>query len=157
MAYRQMWEIEVRHEGLNKYRHIRGSDRNVAEQKAHAQRLAWDEMWEKKGRRKRKNSASSSKEEKKESAITKTNEAQESIKQLETLLQHTLTVDNAIDWDSLLNNKPFPQGNLPTRSSTKYPPSPISLMRNISPILVSSTIYFLNQKQKKKQRQNKDL
>ena len=48
MAYREMWEIEVRHAGLNKYRHIRGSDRYVVEQKAAAQKLAWDEMWQKK-------------------------------------------------------------------------------------------------------------
>jgi restriction system protein len=48
MAYSKMWEIEVRHEGLNKYRHIRGSDRHIVEQKADAQRFAWDEMWEKK-------------------------------------------------------------------------------------------------------------
>ena len=48
MAYREMWEIEVRHSGLNKYRHIRGSDRSVVEQKARAQEQAWNEMWEKK-------------------------------------------------------------------------------------------------------------
>ena len=87
MAYREMWEIEVRHEGLNKYRHIRGSDRNIVEQKADVQRLAWDEMWEKKRERE---TAIRSKEEKKELAITKTNEAQEAINQLETILLHTL-------------------------------------------------------------------
>ena len=48
MAYREMWEIEIRHEGLNKYRHIRGSDKYAVGQKAVAQQLAWDEMWERK-------------------------------------------------------------------------------------------------------------
>ena len=65
MAYREMWEIEVRHDGLNKYRHIRGSDRYVVEQKAAAQKLAWDEMWEKK-------QVARSKEEKYELAVIKT-------------------------------------------------------------------------------------
>lgn len=43
-----MYEIEIRHRGLNKYRHIKGSDKYIVEQKAHMQQLAWDEMWEKK-------------------------------------------------------------------------------------------------------------
>jgi len=106
MAYREMWEIEVRHEGLNKYRHIRGSDRNIVEQKADVQRLAWDEMWEKKRERE---TAIRSKEEKKELAITKTNEAQEAINQLETILLHTLKVNDTIDWNSLLYKKKYPE------------------------------------------------
>ena len=36
MAYREMWEIEIRHNGLNKYRHIRGSDKYIVQQKAAA-------------------------------------------------------------------------------------------------------------------------
>ena len=47
MTYRTMWEIEVRHDGLGKYRHIRGSDKSVVEQKAAYQRLQWDMQWEK--------------------------------------------------------------------------------------------------------------
>ena len=70
MAYRQMWEIEVRHEGLNKYRHIKGTDRHIVKQKAAAQKQAWDEMWEKKQaaeqKRKEREAAIRSKEEKKE-------------------------------------------------------------------------------------------
>jgi len=106
MAYREIWEIEVRHEKLNKYRHIRGSDRNIVEQKADVQRLAWDEMWEKK---KERETALRSKEEKKELAITRTNEAQEAINQLETILLHTLKVDDTIDWNSLLYKKKYPE------------------------------------------------
>jgi len=113
MAYGEMWEIEVRHEGLNKYRHIRGSDRNIVEQKADAQRLAWDEMWEKKQaaeqKKREREAAIRSKEEKKELAIAKTNEAQEAINQLETILLHTLKVDDAIDWNSLLDKKKYPE------------------------------------------------
>ena len=106
MAYREMWQIEVRHEGLNKYRHIRGSDKYVVEQKANAQKLAWDEMWEKKQAAEQKkmerDAVIRSKEEKKILAITKTKEAQQAISELETLLQHTLEVDDTIDWDNLL-------------------------------------------------------
>jgi len=101
MAYRETWEIEVRHNGLNKYRHIRGSDRHIVEQKAAAQQLTWDEMWDKKQiaaqRKVDRESTISDKEEKKELAITKTNEAMEAINNLETILQQTLKVDDAID------------------------------------------------------------
>jgi len=121
-----MWEIEVRHYGLNKYRHIRGSDRYVVEQKAAAQKLAWDEMWEKK-------QVARSKEEKYELAVIKTNEAKKALDGLELTLKHSLSVDNAIDWSSLLDKKPFPkiQPSTPTpetiptepkKSESKYQP-----------------------------------
>lgn len=126
MANRKIWEIEVRHEGLNKYRHIRGSDRYIVEQKASVQQLAWDEMWEKKQIAEQKKSdreaAIKSKEEKKELAITKTNEAQEAIIHLETILLHTLEVDDAIDWDSLLDNKKYPESK-PSKPTFAPPPS----------------------------------
>ena len=47
MCARYIYELEVRHEGLKKYRLIRGSDRHVVEQKAWAQKAIWNEMWEK--------------------------------------------------------------------------------------------------------------
>ena len=43
-----MYEIEISHEGLNKYRHIRGRDRHVVERKANAQCDTWDLQWAKK-------------------------------------------------------------------------------------------------------------
>lgn len=132
-----MWEIEVRHDGLNKYRHIRGSDKYIVEQKASVQQLAWDEMWKKKLIAEQKKSdreaVVKSKEENKELAITKTNEAQEAIIQLETILLHTLEVDDVIDWDNLLDKNKYPESkpskptfapplSEPNRSDAKYQP-----------------------------------
>ena len=133
-----MWEIEVRHDGLNKYRHIRGSDKYIVEQKASVQQLAWDEMWENKliveQKKNDREAAIKNKEEKKELAITKTNEAQEVIKQLEKILLHTLEVDDMINWDSLLNTNEYPESepskptfapppSEPNQSDTKYQPN----------------------------------
>ena len=42
MAYGNIWEIELSHEGLNKNCLIKGSDKYVVEQKAIAQRRTWD-------------------------------------------------------------------------------------------------------------------
>jgi restriction system protein len=137
MAYREMWEIEVRHDGLNKFRHIRGSDRYVVEQKAAVQKIAWDEMWEKKQaaeEKKREREATiRSKEEKKELAVAKTEEAQKAINGLEKILEYTLAINDKIDWASLLDKKPFPQREPikpkaneipaePSRSDSKYQP-----------------------------------
>jgi restriction system protein len=47
-TYRAMFEIEVKHSGLNKYRNIRGSDRYVVEQKARMLNAQWNDEWERK-------------------------------------------------------------------------------------------------------------
>jgi len=123
-----MYEIEVRHEGLNKYRHIRGKDKHIVQQKASMQILAWDEMWEKKQAAEWKKEVAELekmvKENKKETAITKTNEAQEAINKLNNLLSHTLTIDDAIDWDNLINDSEY-QETKPSRPKIKIiPPKP---------------------------------
>ena len=113
MAYREMWEIEVRHDGLNKYRYIKGSDKHVVEQKARAQEVAWAQLWQKKlaaeEKKRQREAAIRSKEEKRELATIKTQEALEAINQHETVLAHTLTVDDAINWSDLLDNEQFTQ------------------------------------------------
>jgi restriction system protein len=121
MANRQMWEIEVRHGGLNKYRHIRGSDRYVVEQKAAAQEQAWDQIWKKKLE---KEAAIRSKEEKNELAIIKTNEAQKALDDLDNTLKHTLSVDDAIDWSSLLDKKKFSKSKPKKPKSIPKPSKP---------------------------------
>lgn len=125
MAYREMYEIEVEHEELNKYRLIRGSNEYVVERKALAQELAWDEMWEKKQAieksKQARETAMRSKEEKKELAKTKTNESQQSINLLETTLLHTIKIDDTIDWDKLLNKKKYPE-EIPVKPKLKPPP-----------------------------------
>jgi len=153
MAYREMWEIEIRHEGLNKYRHIRGSDKYVVEQKAVAQQLAWDEMWEKKKvaeqKKKDRESAIRSKEEKKELAIIKTNEAQEAISELESILSHTLTVDDTIEWDSLLDKNPFPQKKPKKSKIASIPLEPAISDEKYQPNFGFFDKLFSNFKQKK--------
>ena len=43
-----MYQIEIKHDGLNKYRVIKGTDKYVVEQKARVQLMDWDNMWKKK-------------------------------------------------------------------------------------------------------------
>ena len=128
MAYREMWEIEIRHEGLNKYRHIRGADRYVVEQKAAAQQRAWDEIWKKKQaveRKKREREAAMRDKEAKQSlAVEKTNEALTAIESIENTLHHTLTIDDAIDWNILHDKSDFPEKKPQKPEVVNSPPEP---------------------------------
>lgn len=105
-----MWEIELRHPGLNKYRLIRGTDQYVVEQKAAAQRAAWDEMWRK---RVEKEGRALNKQSMLEDAQLRTKEAVEAIDELENVMQHTLSVDDTIKWEAIKDkskfSKPKPQ------------------------------------------------
>lgn len=101
-----MWEIKLRHRGLSKYRLIRGTDKYVVDQKAAAQRAAWDEMWrkrvEKEGRARNKQSMI-------EKAQSRTKETVEAIDELENILQHALGVDDTIKWKGLKDKSKFPK------------------------------------------------
>lgn len=124
MAARIMYEIEVRHNGLSKYRHIRGSDPYVVQQKAEAQKQAWDEMWKKKLDAEQKSSkreqVAQEKEALKQLAVEKTVEAEAILESLQNTLQHTLSINDAIDWEKLKDSKPFHKA-YPTKPPVKCP------------------------------------
>src|ERR1041385_166155 len=107
-----MWQIEIRHEGLHKYRVIKGTDRFVVEQKAAAQRAIWNSMWASRIERARKAAD-------KESAQERTQEAHEILKGRENLLKDSLQIGHAIDWDSLKDKSKF---------STPKPDEPMELV-----------------------------
>ena len=52
-------------------------------------------------------------EQKKQIALERTREAEAAIRELETLLVHTLSVDDRVDWESLKDRTPFPVPNAP--------------------------------------------
>lgn len=127
---REMYQIEVRHEGLNKYRQIRGSDPYVVEQKARAQSAVWDEMWEK---REEKRETAEHKQAQKQYAESQTTDVAETISGFRCTLRHTLAVNDAIVWDSLKDHKHFSEQEPrepeylavpvePTRADAKYQP-----------------------------------
>ncbi|WP_243374400.1 hypothetical protein [Geotalea sp. SG265] len=122
MAYRMMWEVEVTHEGLGKYRNIRGSDPYVVEQKAAYQKQQWDEQWQRKlqadlraqerqsaamQRAAEKEEAQRYKEERAEEALERDTEAKKTIEALKNVLNHTLYINDAIDWNKLKDKSSF--------------------------------------------------
>ncbi len=122
-----MWQIEVRHSGLNKYLLIRGTDQYVVEQKAEAQKAAWNEMWRKKVEREQR---ISNKQSMLEDAHEQTKEAVESIEQLENILSNGLKVDSAFKWEALIDNSTFSQRapSKPKPESIPDPPKESSML-----------------------------
>ncbi|WP_051291530.1 restriction endonuclease [Fictibacillus gelatini] len=106
-----MYQIEVRHEGLNKYRVIKGTSLYVVQQKAEMQKRAWDEMWEKKEQQLKQKQdrerAAKEKLEKKELAEKLTIEAGEKLIFIQNTLIHTLDIDDKINWDDLKDTSKF--------------------------------------------------
>ena len=106
MAYNTIYTCDVTHKGLNKYRHIKGSDLSIVEKKADAQLALWDGMWNKKQEvelnKRNSELAIRNKEENKLLAIFKTDEAKSAINELEEILLRTLSVDDVVNWSILL-------------------------------------------------------
>lgn len=121
-----MHEIEVRHQGLNKYRLIRNRDYNAAIQMAQAQVAQWDEMWAK---RQATESLMRSKDEKKALAASRNSEAQQTYSLLQSLLADGAKSAKPLDWNELKDKSRFvlPKPNLPmpTKPVEKiHPPRP---------------------------------
>src|SRR3989304_1476104 len=125
---RNLWLIEVWHDGLNKYRCIRGYDKEVVERKAAAQKAAWNELWERKSEQQQKALEKLQKVlEKKElidEARNRSEEASEAIKVIENTLKHTLEVNDIINWEILKDNSIFskPELDKPKLISVPEPP-----------------------------------
>lgn len=107
------YEIEVRHRGLNKYQVVRGSEENVVQQKAYAKAAQWDDMWARKvaqeQKRQEREAIAQEHSANAANAAEMTAEAESALAQLEQVLAHTLSVDDAVDWNVLKNTEPFPE------------------------------------------------
>jgi len=108
------YQVTVRHDGLGKYRVIRGAERNLVEAAAHAQQRAWNEQYAKKlevaERRRERDERKQELEDSLREADERTSEAQEAIEEFRNLLAATLRVDDRINWDKLNSpskNAPF--------------------------------------------------
>ena len=128
----QRYQVEVRHEGLNKYRMITGTDPYVVEQKAQAQTATWEEQWRKKQERE---AAVQSKAEMRASAAEQTAAAQETLKALDEILASTLTVDDRVDWEALKDRDPFPTPKPSAPKPTTKPAEPRSSEARFQPKL----------------------
>ena len=112
MPPRLMYEVEIRHEGLGAYRHIRGSNNLVVMRKAQAQQQAWEERWQKQQEREaitnerlaRRELAEEGREEAKE----RREQAERALSAIGHTLKSALDRNAALDWESLKDHSKFP-------------------------------------------------
>ncbi|MBE7546622.1 MAG: restriction endonuclease [Planctomycetia bacterium] len=159
-----MWKAEIRHEGLNKYRVIRGRDRDVVEQMAETQIAAWNEMWEKRqqiqiNKQEREDIRLQKTQEIKsniDEVNRRTEEAKEAIEEIKNILKHTLSVNDAIDWNSLKDYTAFgkPKPNSPKLlklSLAEIPPPPSETHAKYQPKISFFDKISSSRKQRKKE------
>ena len=124
------YHVTVRHDGLGKYRVIRGAERNVVEAAAHAQQRAWNEQYAKKlelaERRRERDERKQELEESLREAEVRSGEAQDALDELRNILAATLRVDDRIDWDKLKQKQPFSQPQPQERPFLPIPQEPLA-------------------------------
>lgn len=122
------YQVEVSHPNLNKYQLFKGDDRGVIEARARAKGAEWDEQWAKRAaieaKRHQREAAAKDVESKKRLAAEQTGEAVAALEALKGLLAHTLTVNDAIDWESLKDTSAYP---VPQPKQASAPPAPVQV------------------------------
>lgn len=113
--------IEVRHDGLHKYRVISGTDYGIVAEKARVQRDAWDSQWAVLQARQQQLSTT---EQRKQFAIDRTEEALAGIAELEGLLRSKGRVDGPIKWKKLHDSARFPEKQPDLPEVLLSPPRP---------------------------------
>jgi restriction system protein len=112
MSSRYLYTYEVHHEGLNKYKVVKGETKRIAEQKAHTQMAQWEEQWKRKLDADRKRNGREnlirSVENSTEEANKLTLEAEEIQNSLDTILINNMD-PKTLDYDSLKDHRRFDQ------------------------------------------------
>ncbi len=94
------YQVDLYHSGLDEHKHLSAVEQSALQGKIHNQELSWANKWLKECEKRAQQSQENY-------AAVRTEEAQKKLKQVETTLEHTLSIDDAIDWDSLKYNDEF--------------------------------------------------
>lgn len=120
--------VVVKHQGLGLVQEVKGADPNIVWQKAQGKARQWDERWAKKVAKeeaqRERAARAADKEAKKQDAEERTAEAQSAWVALSAVLQHTLDIDDTVDWDTLKDREPFAEPRPRKPRAPKPPASP---------------------------------
>ncbi len=104
-------EKHIYHAGLGKQRVVKAPTHSLLEQMAAVQMAQWEDQYRRKidvqQRANQRKAAAQQKEEMKAEAARLTAEAQEAVERVSTILKATLSVNDAIAWQSLMDRAPF--------------------------------------------------
>lgn len=94
------YKIDLYHSGLDEHKHLSATEHSALLGKIHNQKLVWQEKWAKetevKNRQFREFGASE-----------RTKTAQDKIAKVESILAYTLNINDAIDWDTLMQKDAY--------------------------------------------------
>lgn len=116
------FKLELWHDGLKKHRLIRGETEEIVRLKARLQIDEWDARWSIVNTRERVSAdrflGKIQQDQRRWFAAERTEEAQQDLEALASILKHTLAVNDAIDWEALKDTTAFPEskpvfGDLP--------------------------------------------
>lgn len=96
------YQVNLYHSGLDEHKHLAAVEINALEGKIHNQILVWSNKWVKETQKRLQQSRA-------EYASALTEVAQEKLKNIEGILEHTLDIDDAINWESLKYEDEFYQ------------------------------------------------
>ncbi|MEZ5919494.1 MAG: hypothetical protein R3D66_06230 [Alphaproteobacteria bacterium] len=94
------YQVDLYHSGLDEHKHLSAVEHSALLGKIHNQTVSWQTKWEKELQKQEQQS-------KEENAKERTAKAQAKIKRIEELLKHTLSIDDAIDWETLKHKDEF--------------------------------------------------
>jgi len=131
-----VWRAEISHEGLNKFRVIRGATQEELNSKAAWQRKAWDEQWQRllqvRSQQQKREKAAHSKELRKLLGEQRTREAEEAISNLEGLLSSAAEKDSRVDWTKLKDHTNYPVPKPTAPFPQNIPPEPLRMAFPVS-------------------------
>ncbi len=102
------YTVEMFHKGLNEHKLLSAPELDMLQNKANLQAQKWTEKWNLIESRRR---ISEQKEANIDEATSKTEEAIEALKQIDNLLVHTLSVNDAVDWEKLKKKDKYSEKN----------------------------------------------
>jgi restriction system protein len=128
MSHSAMYAIEVRHDGLNKYRVVRGASRYEVGERAEALRAQWDNEWARRqdveARRQQRDDQVRYRWDKKADAAERTQSAGAALASLSSILLDGVRHSSRFSWATLKDPRTFsePRPAAPIPEETPTPP-----------------------------------
>ena len=128
------YTMEMYHDGLKEHKSVSAPDSDILENKVRLHADKWAEKWELLETKCRINRE---KEANLEEANSRTEAAITSLKQIDNLLVHTLSIDDTVNWENLKNKEEFPE-KIPVKPPQKRkkapPPKPDKQSVEFTPV-----------------------
>ncbi|MBC1456166.1 restriction endonuclease [Listeria newyorkensis] len=125
---RNIWSQEIYHQGLNKYKIIKGATKREVEIKSNIQMAAWDELWEKRLEKERmiieKENALFEQQEKIDYAEEETATAENIQQAISNILKGDLDENADFDWSYLKSFEQFPEPRPILKPFLEFPTEP---------------------------------